>query len=242
MGRFLIFGGTGGIGGAISKQLITNGHSVIVAARTQSKLESLKAELEVYTCACDVTQEDSVANAFSNAEQVGPIDGVALCVGSILLKPAHLTSTAEWLETINLNLTSAFLIVRQAARSMKSGAVLLFSSGAAQIGLANHEAIAAAKAGIEGLVRAAATTYASRGLRFNAIAPGLVRTELSAKIFSSPAAEKASLALHGLNRLGEPSDIAQLACWLLGSESSWVSGQVFNVDGGLARMKKLPNP
>ena len=115
--------------------------------------------------------------------------------------------------------------------------MLFFSSAAGRIGLANHEAIAAAKAGVIGLTLSAAATYAARGLRVNCVAPGLVHTKMSEKITSNPSAEAFSKALHPLGRLGTPDDIGALAALLLSEDSSWITGQVFGVDGGLGTLK-----
>jgi NAD(P)-dependent dehydrogenase (short-subunit alcohol dehydrogenase family) len=159
--------------------------------------------------------------------------------GSILLKPAHMTAAQEFEETIDLNLRTAFALTRAAGKHMKAtgGSVVLISSCAAGIGLANHEAIAAAKAGVEGLVRAAAATYASAGIRFNAVAPGLVATPMAKRITDNEGALKASTAMHPLGRIGQPEDIAGAIAFLLGDESRWTTGQVLGVDGGLARLK-----
>jgi NAD(P)-dependent dehydrogenase (short-subunit alcohol dehydrogenase family) len=116
--------------------------------------------------------------------------------------------------------------------------VVLVSSAAARVGLANHEAIAAAKAGIMGLVLSAAATYARQKIRFNAVAPGLVRTPLAAGLVSSELAEKASIGMHPLGRLGEPGDVARAIVWLLDPAQSWVTAQVIGVDGGLADVKR----
>ena len=108
---------------------------------------------------------------------------------------------------------------------------------AARLGLANHEAIAAAKAGIIGLTLSAAATYAARGLRVNAVAPGLVRTPMTTRITSSEPALKSSMAMHALGRIGEPEEVASAIAWLLDAEQSWVSGLVLGVDGGLATLR-----
>ncbi len=120
------------------------------------------------------------------------------------------------------------------------GSVVLMSSAAARIGLSNHEAIAAAKAGVIGLTLAAAASYGPKGLRFNAVAPGMVKTPLTERLWSNPTAAKASLAYHALGRLGEPEDIAAMIAWLLDRRQNWVTGQVFGVDGGLAGVKPQP--
>jgi NAD(P)-dependent dehydrogenase (short-subunit alcohol dehydrogenase family) len=97
---------------------------------------------------------------------------------------------------------------------------------------------AAAKAGIIGLVLSAAATYARQKIRFNAVAPGLVRTPLTKGLVSSELAEKASLAMHPLGRLGEPEDVARAIAWLLDPAQGWITAQVLGVDGGLADLKR----
>jgi len=162
---------------------------------------------------------------------------VALCVGSLLLKPAHLTTAEEWRQTIDTNLTAAFNVVRAAGKVMRAGgSVVLIGSAAASMGLPNHEAIAAAKAGVIGLARAAAATYASRGLRFNVVSPGLVDTPMAERITSSPRALEHSRSMHALGRIGTPDDIAHAAAWLMDPSNDWVTGQNLGVDGGLARV------
>ena len=171
-------------------------------------------------------------------EAHGRLDGLANCVGSILLKPAHLTSEEEWDAVVSTNLKSAYAAVRAAARAMTAGgSVVLVSSAAARLGLANHEAIAAAKAGVIGLALSAAATYAPKGIRVNAVAPGLVRTPMTARITGNEAALKASTAMHALGRVGEPEDVASAIAWLLDPAQSWVTGQVIGVDGGLATLR-----
>lgn len=240
MSGVLIFGGSGGIGSSIARDLARRGIPVCLAARNEESLASAVREVGAagYVVA-DATNLQAVEHAFVSATtMLGGVSGVAHCVGSIVLKPAHLTSEAEFMSVVNLNLTSAFLVVRTAARTMTGGgSVVLFSSAAARIGLANHEAIAAAKAGVIGLTLSAAATYAGRGLRVNCVAPGLVATALSEKITTNPTAAAFSTALHPLGRLGQPNDVAAVAGLLLSDDASWITGQVFGVDGGLATIK-----
>jgi NAD(P)-dependent dehydrogenase (short-subunit alcohol dehydrogenase family) len=233
----LILGASGGIGSALSRRLKNEGWTLHLASRNADKLKPLADELEASYSICDVTKSDEVERLFDELSEAP--DAVAHCVGSILLKPAHLTKDDEWAQTLNQNLNSAFFVTRSSAKKMKEkgGSVVLFSSVASRIGLVNHEAIAAAKAGIEGLALSAAASYANFKLRFNVIAPGLVRTPLSARITQNEASLKASEALHPLGRIGEPGDIASLAAWLMSPEQSWVTGQVIAVDGGLSRLK-----
>jgi NAD(P)-dependent dehydrogenase (short-subunit alcohol dehydrogenase family) len=111
------------------------------------------------------------------------------------------------------------------------------ASAAARTGLPNHEAIAAAKGGVIGLALSAAATYAKANIRFNVVAPGLVKTGATARITESPAGSKTSLGMHPLGRFGEPEDIAAAIHWLLDPTQSWITGQVIGVDGGLADLK-----
>lgn len=238
-GLTVIFGGTGGIGSEIARSIHRSGQRVFLVARNSEKLSSLGHELGCSYSTADVTDESQVKSALEQASAQGQITGVAVSVGSILLKPAHLTSVEEWENTLKINATAAFIALKHSIPLMREhgGSIVLFASAASQIGLPNHEAIAAAKGAIIGLTRSAAATYAAQKIRINCIAPGLVRTPLASKITSNPAAEKFSVGLHPIGRLGEPTDISELAAWLLGPASSWTTGQVFTVDGGLAGLK-----
>lgn len=239
----LILGGAGAIGAATAHRIVAAGGRVLLAGR---RAEALAAAAEPLGAAAqwivaDATDAAAVDSAADQARAAfGRLDGIANCVGSIVLKPAHLTKPDEFEQVLRVNLVTGFNAVRAAARLMPGaggGAVVLVSSAAARIGLANHEAIAAAKAGLEGLARSASATYAAKGLRVNVVAPGLVRTPLAARITGSPAAEQASLALHPVGRLGEADDIAAAIAFLLDPANTWTTGQVLGVDGGLGTLK-----
>jgi NAD(P)-dependent dehydrogenase (short-subunit alcohol dehydrogenase family) len=236
----IIIGGSGSIGSAIARELAAAGAALYLGARDEGRLAQRASELGAGYGAVDATDiaavEAFVADA---AESIGPLTGLVNAAGSILVRAAHQTSPEQFHETIALNLTTAFAAVRAAGKHMakRGGSVVLFSSAAAQTGLINHEAIAAAKGGVEGLTRSAAATYAPRGLRFNAIAPGLVETDMSAPLLASEAGRAASTAMHPLGRLGQPADIASAALWLLDPANSWVSGQILGVDGGLGHLR-----
>lgn len=238
--RILVVGATGGIGAALVDLLLAAGHRPFLVARDPARLAEAAARSGCDWLACDATDPDALGACADEAHsRLGGLDGMVNCAGSLLLKPAHLTTTADWQATIAANLTTAFACVRSAGRVLRGegGSVVLVSSAAARIGLPNHEAIAAAKAGVIGLVLAAAATYARQRIRFNAVAPGLVRTPLSRSIVSSEPAEKASIAMHPLGRLGEPEDVAGAICFLLDPAQGWITGQVLGVDGGLADLK-----
>lgn len=238
---YLLIGGAGGIGSALARQLAQAGAKLTIAGRDADKAHALADELGAHALdALDATDHDAVEQAVkAAAEHHGRLDGAVNLPGTILLKPAHLTSPEEFRQTLETNLVTAFNLLRSASQAMKKqgGSIVLMSSAAATSGLPNHEAIAAAKAGVIGLMRSAAATYAGQNLRVNAVAPGMVRTPLSEGILKNDMAEKASLAMHPLGRLGEPKDIAGAIAWLLEGGQAWVSGTVMEVDGGLANLR-----
>lgn len=236
---YLILGATGSVGSALARRLSERGNSVILAGRDQQGLHQLGEELQARSLPVEAGEEGSLESCIEQAaKELGQIEGIANCIGSILLKPAHSTSYAEWNEIISTNLTSCFAVTRAAGKVMRSsgGSVVFVSSAAAGVGTPNHEAIASAKAGIEGLVRSAAATYANRGIRFNAVAPGLVKSKMTTKLWESEAAAAQSSEMHPLGRLGEPDEIAAALEWLLHPGNSWTTGQVLSVDGGLANV------
>ena len=238
---YVIFGASGGIGSALARRLSAAGHNrLLLASRHQARVDEICSEVGAEPLEVDAANLTEVENCLQGiVEKFGRLDGVANCVGSLLLKPLHLTSEAEWQATINTNLGSAFAVTRGAVKAMMStgGSIALVSSAAARIGLANHEAIAAAKGAIEGLVLSAAATYAPKGIRINAVAPGLVRTPMTSRITGNEMSLKASVAMHALGRIGEPADVASGLAWLLDPAQQWVTGQIIGIDGGLGSLR-----
>ncbi len=236
----IIFGASGGIGSRLARSLSEKGWALTLCARDEERLGTLSKELDALAFPMDATQPEQVTAAVEEAVAThGRITAAVNAVGSILIKPAHLTTDEEFVETLRLNLFTAFYVVRAAARAMRreGGSIALVSSAAAQTGVPNHEAIAAAKGGIISLTRSAAATYAKSKIRVNAVAPGLVATELASRITKSEASLKASLAMHPLGRIGEPEDIASALEWLIEPGNNWVTGQILGVDGGLGALK-----
>lgn len=230
MAKYFIIGASSSIGQEVVKMLNELGHECIKTARDNSKITP--------DIILDATDFEAVEKVFID---FGPFDGAVNCAGSLFLKPAHLTSQSGFMETVNSSLTTSFALVRAAGKYMRDGgSVVLISSAAAMEGLANHEAIAAAKAGVIGLMRSAAATYAAQNLRFNAIAPGLVETSLTNSLTKSESAKKFSQDMHALGRLGKAKDIASAICFLLDKDNDWITGQVLAVDGGLSRVRPKP--
>ncbi len=235
MPNYAILGAAGGIGSALARALAARGDQVLLAGRNAERLGALAGELKQPHAHTDATDSASIEAAIAaGKQQFGELHGVANCFGSLLLKPGHVTTDAEFDSVIAVNLRSSFATMRGAAKSIPgAGSVVFVSSAAARIGLVNHEAIAAAKAGIQGLALAAAATYAKRGLRFNCVAPGLTATPLTARITGNEAAAKASMNMIALGRFGQPEDVAAAMAFLLDPAQSWITGQVLGVDGGL---------
>lgn len=239
MSSIAILGATGTIGSALAHRLVRRGESVLLVGRNEDKLRSLSEELRQPFAVADLTASLNLEDALqSAAELYGGFNGLVNCIGSILLKSAHTTTDAEFRQVIETNLFTAFATIRAGAKFLREqgGAIVLFASAAAEVGIQNHEAIAAAKAGVIGLARSAAATYAGNNIRVNVVSPGLVRTELTRRIWENPASATASCQRHALGRLGEPEQIASLVSWLLDRENDWITGQVIGIDGGLGHV------
>lgn len=233
----LITGGSGGIGAEVARRVRAQGGKPILVARDPERLGAIAAETDAAAYPGDVLDNDAFATIVRRAEsEVGEIDGIVHAVGSVFLKPLHATSLEDWRNTLEINATSAFIVMRNVMPLLmrrKRGSVVLFSTVATSTGLQNHESIAAAKSAVEGLVRSAAISYARYGIRINAVAPALTRTGLSKNLWQNDAMLAASVAMHPLGRIGEPVDIAPAVMYFLSDESAWTTGQILGVDGGL---------
>jgi NAD(P)-dependent dehydrogenase (short-subunit alcohol dehydrogenase family) len=196
---------------------------------------------EVVICRADADDPNQIEEAVAEIEKDnGEIDAYIHCVGSILLKPWHLTKLEEFRQAIAVNLETAFhighsLIPRMMKR--KRGTLVFITTIAANKGIPSHEAIAAAKGGLQSMIRSAAATYASHGLRFNCIAPGLVESAMSSRLLGSEQGRATAEKMHPMGKIGRPENIGSLAAWLISNEADWVTGQVFAVDGGMSSIQ-----
>ena len=234
----LILGAHGGIGEALARQLHQQGYSLYLTARDTASLEGLTSETGARVGACDVMQSDAIKQVVDDAAGGEGLAGLAYCVGSIVLKPLKSASEQDFMDCYRLNTVGAALAVQAAAAALKKagGSVVLFSTVAAQQGFGNHTVIAAAKGGVEALTRSLATDL-SPDVRVNCIAPSIHQTPLADKLLSSQEMADSLAAMHPLKRLGQAEDSAALAAFLLGEQSSWITGQVFPVDGGRGSLR-----
>lgn len=227
MARYLVIAASSSIGQKVVENLKNLGHEVFTTARNNDKIKP--------DAILDATDFAATEEVFKAA---GEIDGVVNLSGSLFLKGAHLTSDVDYKSVIDASLTTAFSVARSAGKYMrKGGSVVLISSAAAMTGIANHDAIAAAKAGIIGLAKSASATYASQNLRFNVVAPGMTDTNLTKQIVSNEKSLEISNAMHALGRIGKPEEVANAIVFFLDPQNSWITGQVLAVDGGLSNVR-----
>jgi NAD(P)-dependent dehydrogenase (short-subunit alcohol dehydrogenase family) len=239
--HFLITGGGSGIGLACAARLRADGAVVTLMGRRQAKLEESKAALEgaggpeVRIATGDVAKEDAISAAVKTAVDAdGRLHGCVAAAGTGTFGPLLDTPREQWDIVLATNLTGTMLTIKHAGRAMLSGggSIVTISSIA---GVLTHRwmtAYCVSKAGVEMLTRNAADELGGAGIRVNSIRPGLVPTDLAAFLVGQPAVQADYLTQMPLRRLGTPEDIAELARFLLGPESAWVTGQVIAADGG----------
>jgi NAD(P)-dependent dehydrogenase (short-subunit alcohol dehydrogenase family) len=226
---YLVVGGTSGIGNQIVRQLVTEGNNVIVAARENKNLEGLD----------NVTfQETDVMEPFE-LNLPDQLDGLVYCPGSISLKPFHRIKTEDFVKELQLNAIGATKVIQQALPALKKAefaSIVMFSTVAVKTGLTFHTSVAMAKGALEGFGRALASELAPK-IRVNLVAPSLTDTPLATSLLSSDEKRKANAERHPLKKIGTAKDIADAALFLLTEKSSWITGQVLHVDGGMSNLK-----
>ena len=236
--KYLIIGGNSDIATDVIDRLSDAGHHIHALVRNEEDAARLQSQ-GLSTTVGDATKEDDIKQCVAAAKENGDINGILHCVGSIVIRPPHALNQEAFEDVITTNLTSAFLTLSIGGKAMLrqgQGRMVFTSSVAGSLGLVNHEAIAAAKGGIEAMVRSAAATYARRGLRINAVAPGLTDTKMASKILASEAMRDAASQKIPTQRINLKQEAASAMFWLLTDAPDNLTGQVLHLDGGMANV------
>jgi NAD(P)-dependent dehydrogenase (short-subunit alcohol dehydrogenase family) len=239
----LVTGGGSGIGLGIARHLVRDGAAVVLAGRSADRLaagaESLLAEGAepgfVHTVVCDVTDEAAVVEACSVAAGVGRFTMCVANAGFGSAAPFHLTTLDDWNAVIGTNLTGAFLTLKHAVIGLAAnggGSIVAVSSIAAPLTHRFMTAYCVSKAGLEMLVKQVADELGASGIRCNAVRPGLVPTDATVTLTTTDVIREDYLAQMPIARVGTDDDVAALVRFLLGPESTWITGQCIGVDGG----------
>jgi len=228
----LILGATGSIGSSLAKKIVSDGGAVHLVGRDENSLSALASELNSTFTTCDVLEENFSDKIMGDLGDT-PLNGLAYCVGSIDLKPLKLTKKSDFMQSFNLNLISATEIIKSTSDNLKQnkGSIVLFSTVAVKKGFTNHSIVASAKGAVEGLTVSLAAEFAPN-IRVNCIAPSLTKSKISNFLLKNEKIAEGIAKMHPLKRLGEGSDSSAVAHFLLGENSSWITGQIFGVDGG----------
>lgn len=232
MKTILVIGGGSGIGKQVVLDLLGKDYSVIAASRSVESADDLPESVK--RIQFDATSDDEL-------EIPNELDGLVYCPGTINLRPFERISVKDIQQELEVNYLGAVRVLKQVIRSLKkaeSASVVLFSTVAVQTGMPYHSSISAAKGAVEGLVRSLAAEYAP-SIRFNAVAPSLTDTPLAEGLLSNDKKREANANRHPLKKVGTPSDISKIVTYLVSSDSSWVTGQVLTIDGGMSALRTL---
>lgn len=228
MKNILLIGGSYGIGLDLIK-LIEKEHNVFVASRTHEELNNLNVNHIPF----DVTKD-----SLDVSKLPGTIDGLVYLPGSINLRPFKGLKLETFESDLQINFISLVKVIQAILPNLtvsKQSTIVLFSSVAVSMGMPFHTSVSASKGAIEGFAKALAAEYAPK-IRVNVIAPSLTDTPLAEKFLNNDVKKEKSSERHPLKRFGKPEDIAQMANFLLSENSSWMTGQILHVDGGMSTL------
>jgi NAD(P)-dependent dehydrogenase (short-subunit alcohol dehydrogenase family) len=236
-----VTGGAGALGGAIAHGLVNQGATVILLDLAAPALQQQARELGARAIALDVRSEFDTQAAFDGLERkFGRLDAIVICAGVQMHGqdgPAADVGLDVWQKTIDVNLTGAFLSAKHAlpllVAAQQSSLILIGSPTGLTMSGSGYTAYAASKAGMMALGRVIAADYAHAGVRANVVVPGTMNTPLIEELLATPEVHDALLASTPIGRLGRPEDLVGVTTWLVSDESSFATGGVFAVDGGL---------
>lgn len=183
---------------------------------------------------------DAAADSLAKLDLPEELHGLVYCPGSINLKPFNRFTEEDFLADFQQNFVGAVKIIQKCLPSLKksgNASIVLFSTVAAKVGMPFHTSIATSKGALEGFAKSLAAELANSKIRVNVVAPSLSDTSLAENLLSTPEKREASAKRHPLQRIGQPDDSAELVSFLLSDKSSWMTGQIIGVDGGLSTLK-----